>query len=165
MSVWLEAVKGGDGLEVLSNLMQLYFYDFTAYLNIQVEEDGKFQEYPGLEKYLRTSEKRHHAFLIRSDGHIAGFALVDQPLNHPEGDNYMAEFFILKRFRRAGIGRAAARMLFAKFPGRWFVSQVASNWPAQAFWRSVISEYTEGAFTEQVRAQSGNTVQFFDTAK
>lgn len=163
MSVQLEYVKGGGGLEIISNLMQFYFYDFTAYLNIQIEEDGKYQAYPGLEKYMRAGEKRHHAFLIRSDGQIAGFALVDQPVNHPEGDNYMAEFFILKRFRRKGIGSAAARILFAKFPGRWFVSQVAANAPAQAFWRSVISEYTKGSFTEEVRAKNGNTVQFFDS--
>lgn len=160
MYVHLE-LAGCSDLTLFQHLMQFYFYDFTAYLNIHVEEDGSFQSYPDLEKYLRPSDKRHHAYIIRCDGKIAGFALVDSPANHPDGDHYMTEFFVLKRFRRQGVGRKAACLLFDKYPGRWYVSQISDNLPAQNFWRSIISAYTDGAFTERVRTQNGNKVQYF----
>ena len=33
-------------------------------------------------------------------------------------------------------------------PGEWLVQQSPENAPAQAFWRRVIGEYTDGDFTE-----------------
>jgi predicted acetyltransferase len=33
-------------------------------------------------------------------------------------------------------------------PGRWEVRVITQNAPAQVFWRSVIAEYTQGAFQE-----------------
>ncbi|WP_238996488.1 hypothetical protein [Paenibacillus pinistramenti] len=75
----------------------------------------------------------------------------------------MAEFFVLKRFRRTGVGRTAAYALFDRFPGRWYISQLKTNTPAQAFWRAVVDEYTAGRYQERIRAGSGNTLQLFDT--
>ncbi|WP_237690593.1 GNAT family N-acetyltransferase [Paenibacillus caui] len=165
MGVVLEPVTAGQS-DILHNLMQLYFYDFTAFLDIQLEENGRFQPYPGLDKYVAEhGNGLHQAFIIRSSGQIAGFALVDQLTANPEGDYYMAEFFVVRRFRRRGVGRQAAMKLFGMFQGRWFVSQVANNTPAQAFWRSTIAGFTGGVYTEKVRPISGNIVQFFNTEK
>ena len=46
--------------------------------------------------------------------------------------------FVLRKYRRAGIGTIAARALFARFPGRWQVRQLAMNAAATAFWRRAI---------------------------
>jgi predicted acetyltransferase len=54
----------------------------------------------------------------------------------------MAEFFILRKFRRQRVGERAAVLLFDRFPGRWEVRQRSSNQPATAFWRSAIGRYT-----------------------
>ncbi len=32
---------------------------------------------------------------------------------------HMAEFFVLRRWRRTGVGRAAVRDLLERFPGTW----------------------------------------------
>ncbi|GGA25338.1 GNAT family N-acetyltransferase [Paenibacillus physcomitrellae] len=161
MEIVLEPVTAGQS-GVLQNLMQFYFYDFTAYLDIQVEESGKFQPYPGLEKYYNGADGQYEAFLFRYGEHLTGFALVDHPLSHPDGEHYMAEFFVLKRFRRQGIGRSAAWALFDRYPGRWFISQLQANTRAQSFWRSTVSAYTSGQYREKVKLGSGNTVQFFE---
>jgi predicted acetyltransferase len=52
--------------------------------------------------------------------------------------NDMVEFFVLRRYRRCGVGGQAARALFARFPGEWQVRQIATNQPATAFWRRAI---------------------------
>jgi predicted acetyltransferase len=50
----------------------------------------------------------------------------------------MAEFLVMPRYRRAGVGRFAAQRLFASLPGPWRVREVAGNEVAVAFWRAVI---------------------------
>ena len=50
----------------------------------------------------------------------------------------MAEFFIMRKHRRSGIGRRAAAECFNRFPGRWLIHQIPGNEVAAAFWRAVI---------------------------
>ena len=47
------------------------------------------------------------------------------------------EFFILRRFRRQGLGREAVRRFFEMNPGKYIVAQLATNEPARNFWHSV----------------------------
>jgi predicted acetyltransferase len=60
----------------------------------------------------------------------------------------MAEFFILRRYRRQGVGARAARAVFDRFPGAWQVRQRPENAAAIAFWRRVIDRHTAGRFRE-----------------
>lgn len=60
----------------------------------------------------------------------------------------IAEFFIMRKWRRRGIGRQVAVTIFAQFPGSWEVALQRHNASAHAFWRAVIDAYTGGAFEE-----------------
>jgi predicted acetyltransferase len=60
----------------------------------------------------------------------------------------MAEFFVLRRYRRQGVGERAARAAFGRFPGPWEVRERAGNDAAIAFWRRVIHRHTAGRFQE-----------------
>ncbi|WP_407074310.1 GNAT family N-acetyltransferase [Paenibacillus lacisoli] len=139
--------------------MQFYLYDFTRYLDIDVDEQGVFPEYPGLEEYYAGGEKL--AFIIRSRRRPAGFALMERLEEREEGDYYMTEFFVLQKYRRSGVGSWAARQLFKEFQGKWKVTQLGTNLPALAFWRQVISEYTDGKFEEKVHLEQGHISQYF----
>lgn len=122
----------------VAQLLQLYLHDLSEFDGRQVGDDGRFP-YPYLDLY--GTEPDRHAFLIRADGEVAGFALVreTQPTE-------MAEFFVLRRFRRGGVGRAAATTLLHCFPGEWRLTQLGGNVGATAFWRSVIpADHTEVA--------------------
>ena len=87
-------------------------------------------------------------FLIRADGRVAGFAVVNPgPQFLPPDVNYeMLDFFVAHKYRRRGVGRAAARAVFDLLPGCWEVAQLAGNRPAVTFWNSLVGEYTGGAF-------------------
>jgi hypothetical protein len=39
--------------------------------------------------------------------------------------------------------------LFDRFPGQWSIYQKEGNGPVQAFWRTVIAEYTQGAYADE----------------
>ncbi len=126
----------------LARLMQLYLHDLSEFDGDDVRADGTFS-YPYLERYWREASR--HPFRILCGDRWAGFALVRDV---DAGVREMAEFFVLRKFRRCGVGAAAARLLFREFSGRWRVAQEADNHAAQAFWRRVIGEVTDGSFVE-----------------
>jgi predicted acetyltransferase len=151
-------------LPLLERLMQLYAYDFSEIMNLEIGLDGRFAGGPPLASCW--SEPWRHAFVIRVDGKIGGFCILDER-SRLTGDFAVAdvaEFFVLRRYRRMGVGRLAARAAFAKYPRRWEVRETAANVAATGFWRRVIGELTGGAFTETMidDARWRGPVQSFD---
>jgi predicted acetyltransferase len=53
-------------------------------------------------------------------------------------DCAVAEFFILRKYRRNRVGSRAAATLFAMTPGQWEVPVAFYNRPALEFWRKAI---------------------------
>lgn len=139
-----------DERGTLRNLMQLYVYDWSALLSLDVGDDGRFADY-ALDVYW--TEAWRHPFLVRVDGKVAGFALVSERsrLTGAAGVTDMAEFFVLRRYRRSGVGFAAACAAFDRFKGPWEVRQRRDNVDATAFWRRVIARHTHGKYDEDDR--------------
>jgi predicted acetyltransferase/uncharacterized protein (DUF983 family) len=146
---------------VLRRLLELYRYDFSEFDGADVDEHGLFG-YRYLDHYWTEPDRL--PFLIRADGKLAGFALLrrEEP-GQPETLD-IAEFFIMRRFRRGGVGRHAAFALFDRFRGRWEIRETAENVPAQQFWRRIVGEYTGGRFEETVfdRDDERFVLQTFD---
>lgn len=118
-----------DQKPLIANLLQLYLYDMTESMPFPVGSDGRF-EYDFLERFWQ------HPYLIHSGDEIAGFALViDQcPLTGRKPCFFMAEFFVLKAYRKQGLGRSALDAILAKHRGDWHIGVPHANKPAQAFW-------------------------------
>ncbi|WP_051377979.1 GNAT family N-acetyltransferase [Derxia gummosa] len=87
------------------------------------------------ERYWASDD--HFPFLIRQDGHVAGFALVRR--RHEDARFELAELHIRRDWRRQGIGRWAARALLWKFPGEWKVETLPRLDVARDFWRATLS--------------------------
>lgn len=133
------------GKPVIARLLEFYIYDFSEYMGWDVDRRGRFG-YRYLDLYWKDDTR--YPFLIEVDGAIAGFALVHVEDGDGKPRTSMAEFFVMRKFRRQGVGQAAAVMLFDRFPGAWEVRQIHPNVPAQRFWRSIIGAYTGGDYTE-----------------
>ena len=130
---------------LLANLMELYLHDMSEAFDIEPGDDGRFG-YEHLPLYWSEPEWRC-PFLIRHDGRVAGFVLVTRASEAFD----IAEFFVLRRHRRGGVGRRAAFLIWDRFPGRWTVRVAEANRAALAFWRGVIAEYSKGTATEEER--------------
>ena len=100
-----------DQRPALEAMFQLYVHDFSAFWagrpDGELGEDGRFAPYEHLDSYWRAPDRR--PLLIRADGRLAGFALINahshmrRPVEHA-----VAEFFVARKHRRAGVGAAAA---------------------------------------------------------
>lgn len=145
-------------LSVLENLMQFYKYDFSGCMSLDVEDNGLFAPYQELEKYL--IEENRFCYLISVNKNYAGFALVKYETAESNDHYSIAEFFIMKKYRRAGIGRSVVKNIFDLHKGKWQIFQWEQNQPARLFWKNVIHEYTNGEFAEQQK--NGKYYQTFE---
>src|SRR4051812_28959626 len=84
----------------IENLMQFYIYDFSEYINSDVEEDGLFAAYPQLDTYWR--EENRFPYIITKDEKYVGFVLVRFIESRNRNYFSIAEFFIMKKYRRQG---------------------------------------------------------------
>ncbi len=130
---------------VFIQMMELYLYDFSEFSEDDINESGYFG-YPHIDDYWK--EEGRHPFFIRADGQLAGLVLVRCCCEHHQmaDPHNIAEFFVMKKYRRKGVGRAAARKVFNLFSGGWEISCWMKNQPAQKFWSRVVAEHTNGNY-------------------
>ena len=149
----------------MRRLVQLYIYDLGGD-QWNVDADGRFGS-PAWHRRFWTRRGREH-FVMRVGGRLAGFALVrDRAHFAGAGVREISEFFVLRKYRRRGVGTRAARLLFARYPGRWEVAELSSNVGAQHFWRRVIKRCASGEVSESPRRNGDLTfvVQHFSTSE
>lgn len=143
--------------DVIKNLMQFYMYDFSEFVEVDVEADGLFAAYKNLDDYW--NDENRFSYIIQKDEIYIGFVLIryieEQQRNHFS----IAEFFVMKKYRRKGIGKSIATQIFNSHKGKWEVFQKESNKPAQLFWNKIINDYTKGNFKE--RLEDGKLIQGF----
>ncbi len=127
---------------LIEGLFQFYAYDFSEFEpagsdGFDVNAEARFDPYPLLDQYW--SDAACIPLLIRVGDKLAGFALINA-FAHSGGttDRSMAEFFILRKYRRGGVGAAAVAELLARYPGRWEIAVARRNTPAMAFWPRVV---------------------------
>lgn len=146
----------------VSRMLELYQHDLSDVWDQDLDGEGRYGY--SLDKYWSSPRCRAFVFLV--GGKYAGFALVDDSVSLPENEHWMAQFFVVRKYRRRGIGGEAAKRVFDIMRGRWEVGQMRKNLPAQAFWRRVIDEYTGGRFVEHDLADESwdGLLQCFDNA-
>jgi predicted acetyltransferase len=146
---------------VVSNLLELYSHDLSDVFALELGTDGRFG-YEKLPLYWSEPENRF-PFLIRAGSRLAGLALVTRgsPVSEDPNDFDIAEFFVLRRYRRSGVGRQAAFLLWNQFAVRWFVRVSEGNQQGLRFWANVIAEYTSGTVVETTRLSSPHAWRVF----
>ena len=162
----LDAASETDA-SLLGNLLELYSHELSdVFPSVVLGPDGRFG-YPALPLYWSDLERRF-AFLIRVDGQVAGFAFATRgsPATADPEVMDVAEFFVLRRYRRQGFGQRAARLLWNRLPGLWTVRVAEGNHIGLAFWAELLAVQAPVGVTESVR-QSGSMswrVYTFNTA-
>jgi predicted acetyltransferase len=161
--VHLRAIRRND-LATVRRLVQLYIYDLGGD-RWDVESDGTFGSRAWHRRFWTRRGRQHFIILVGTKP--AGFALVrDRAHFAGAGVREISEFFVLRKYRRRGVGSYAARTLFARFPGRWELAELTWNVGARRFWHRLIRRRAVGTVTERRRRDGdlGFFVQHFTTA-
>ena len=145
MNIQLQIPSRSDR-NLVRHLMELYQYDFSEFDGQDLDEHGCFG-YGDLDYFW--FEPTHAVFLVTVDEKLAGFVLIDNEVVVTGNERSVTEFFILRKYRRQGIGKQVAIEVFRRLPAKWEVRVIEQNSPAQDFWRRVIAEYTQDKFQEK----------------
>ncbi len=150
-----------EDFAAIARMLELYQYELSDIWDQDLDAAGEYGY--DLDRHRLASTSFAHIALC--DGRPAGFALVAPALVTRDEGWWMEQFFVLKKHRRAGLGRALAQHVFGAHPGPWEVGQMPKNLAARAFWRKLIAEITGGRYVEVEVAQGWwqGVVQQFDT--
>ena len=127
-----------DHKAVIWNVYQFYCYDTSIEDEYDLEESGL---YSLSDEYFSQywTHPRWSAHLLRWDGVVAGFALIEasEALDNAQE---LADVFVLKRYRRRGIARAVALHFLSHRVVPWTIVVFDEAMDAQAFWKSMFKE-------------------------
>ncbi|MFC6299457.1 GNAT family N-acetyltransferase [Pseudomonas spelaei] len=128
---------GPEHAELIRNLYQFYAYESSDWEQEDVEVDGRFYIHEEhLARYWQAPQWSANLLLV--DGYIAGFLLIESSELPDLNALELADLFILKRYRRKGIGRAIATQVLTSGDANWLVRFYDQDEASQAFWRSVM---------------------------
>ncbi|MDE3738840.1 GNAT family N-acetyltransferase [Pseudomonas resinovorans] len=136
----IELVQTGpEHAELIRNLHQFYAYESSDWEQEDVEVDGRFYIH---EEHLARywQDPQWSANLILVDGFIAGFLLIERSELPGLDALELADLFVLKKYRRLGVGRAVATQVLTGGQGAWLVRFYGQDETALAFWRAVLDE-------------------------
>ncbi len=122
--------------KLVKNLLNHYLHDMAEWFKFDSDEDGFYAYDEDLESNI--------VFIAHHGAFPAGLALVRKVDDQFD----MHEFFVLRRYRRMGTGRAFCDQIWEQLPGQWQVRVFAENKPAVPFWKEVISSYTNNQCSE-----------------
>lgn len=133
---------GAAEIPVLENLIQLYIHDFSEFFTgtprCELSDDGRY----ALDKPVGAWLARpgNVALLLRSNDRLAGFAQISGT-EGADATRIVDEFFVARKYRRTGVGAAAAAKIFSLWPGHWQADVRRRNTGAAAFWARAIAAH------------------------
>lgn len=133
-------------------IYEVYCEDIPGW---EYPKDGQFKSLD----YKKYFTEPNHAFLIKVNDELAGFALIDKACTQAGSDWNMGQFFILGKFQQSHMGEHIAFELWDQFKGIWEVLVIPENIRALNFWRKIIAKYTHHQFAEELKTINYETGQ------
>ena len=142
----------------LRNLFEHYLHDMAEWFQFDYAANGRYEF--DTATYWNNGVDAWFAYV----GDIPiGFALIGSAqefIGDPLAKD-MDEFFVVRRYRRSGVGRDFARRVWDVYRGRWLVRVFQGNVPAVPFWRGAIAQYTNHSFAEETRTVRDRQWSYF----
>lgn len=138
---------------IVQNMARFYAYDLSRDCSF-ISSDWAMPEngcYESFDFKIYFEDKSCKAYLIKIDGELAGFALLNQATTTPQTNWNVGEFCILAKFQGKGIGRQVIEKILNANPGIWEVAVIPENKSALGFWERTINRYTNGNYKRELK--------------
>ncbi len=147
---------------ILGNLMEHYMHDMAEWFEFDSLEDGSYSY-----STQQFWDEGFDVFLAYADLIPIGFAIVGsaQQWIGDQTARDLVEFFVIRRYRRKGVGLVLAEHVWGLYPVKWVVRVFQHNLPALPFWRVAVSGYTSGAYDEDIHQVEGHPWSYFTFTK
>lgn len=141
MDIRLEKVNI-EQKDTLYRLLQYSLFEESLTDGNEMNSDATFN-YKYFDSYF-TESNRDAFFIKESHGEkLLGFVMINQYMQRFHNGHSIAEFMIIPKYRRTGVGKKVAFTCFDLYKGNWEVSPSFGSDQAFNFWKKVINEYTD----------------------
>lgn len=137
MEIELERVPV-EKRDVLFRLLQYSLFEESLTDLNEMNDDALF-DYPGFDAYFTEAQREAYFIREKTTAKLLGFAMVR---GHEDGRHSIAEFLVIPKYRRNGVGSQAAKACFSLHEGLWEVKPAYGSESAKAFWQRVITQST-----------------------
>ena len=143
---------GGDA-DLLDRLFELYAYDFSDLLELDLSPAGRY-----IPAGYRQGGDAVRSWLLHANGHPAGFAIASPGSVIDDCSDVwdMREFFVVRRYRRIGAGSHLALTVWRDQPGTWDIRVIESNRPVLAFWERTVARAGGRILTSRLALNTRN---------
>lgn len=131
---------------VIAQLYELYTYEMTDLADFDINDNG-YYGYQDLPLFWNTPNR--YPYLIWVNKKLAGFVLVQQGSQVDDNPDIwdIAEFFVMRKFRKSGIGQFVAQSIWTTHKGLWQVRVWDNNLTASRFWHNTIEKFMKKTIT------------------
>ena len=120
----------------LFRLLQLYFFDATRWSDEDLQQDGLYEcEENGLLSYFKE-DSEDRAYMLRVNGKLAGFALVEKIPFQGGMISEFADLFVVPKYRRLGLASAATTRIVIESESPWLFSIFRKDRDAMRYWQA-----------------------------
>lgn len=144
MKIYLEKVKKEEK-DILYRLLQYSLFEESLTDLNEMNNDALF-EYKFFDKYFEENSREAYFVKDIKSNKLLGFVMINQYMKIFSNGHSIAEFMIIPKYRRQGIGKKVAFSCFSKYKGNWEVSPSFGNKIAYLFWKNVIEDYTNNNY-------------------
>ncbi len=138
----IELVKDLKDKEILYRLLQ-YTLSEESETDLNEMNDEAIYEYKYFDLYFTDNNRNAYFIKDKETKKLLGFAMINDYMQKFEKGHSIAEFLVIPKYRRNGIGKNVAFKLFNLFPGNWEVKPSYNSEKAYLFWKKTIEEYTK----------------------
>jgi len=132
-AITLTRVSAGDA-ELLDRLWQFYELESSFWSGEDVDDTARFRSLDGFLQRLKSPDPFDEAWLIRSEGVLAGLVLVGQQRVRQRSIVEFADLYVLPKYRGRGIASEVVRRIVLDAGHPWLICVFRSDAKAKAFW-------------------------------
>ncbi len=140
-------------IQIINDIKPIYreYLDYMSQFFI-IHDLESWRESALKNLHLYSIAEDRYIFVLKKSNAIIGFTMINTHLRFNSKGFGVAEFYIQKEHMKKGLGRKLAIYVFKNYPGIWEVAVSSKNKKALAFWKQVVSSYTDGHFIKKWNA-------------
>ena len=141
---FLERIDKKDK-DILYRLLQYSLFEESETDLNEMTSEGLF-EYKYFDKYFTDNDRWAYFIKEKQTNKLLGFVMINCVLEFSYNGHSIAEYLIIPKYRRLGLGKRVAFEILDRFKGNWEIKPSFQSEKAYLFWKKVVEEYTQNNY-------------------
>ena len=144
---------------ILDNVLELYQHEFNKFYNYydDLNDEGKYG-FILTDKYITNTNYR--AYLIKVNTKIAGFIMINSETKFVRNGIYIAEFFVMPKYRRGYFSINVMKEIFRQNQGNIEIKVLKNNKKAFKLYSLLINRFVDKVVIHKVQEEGDEFIYY-----